>query len=101
MLPHTHIAATAALALVVTVGASLGQGLGLGGGTAAAQWLVSPPLDTPPKPQRPPESYRRQAPQGAPGESNATPEGPQEGDGNAAGPPAGCPFNDGKLELVV
>lgn len=91
-------AALSGLALMVSVCAP--SGFGFGSGTVAAQWLISPPLDSPPTPQRPPENYRRQAPQAEPGESNAAPQDP-DGDGNAAAPPAGCPYNDRKLELVV
>ena len=101
MQPCCRTAAVAVLALVVSVCAPLGYGFGLGNGTATAQWLVSPPLDTPPAPQRPPEGYGRQVPQAVPGETNAAPQRDQEGEGNAAAPPAGCPYSERKLELLV
>lgn len=101
MQPLTRTATVAALALIVSVGAPFGYGLEFGNGSAAAQWLVSPPLDTPPTPQRPPESYRRQVPQATPGEPNVVPSEGQDGDGSAAAPPAGCPYNEGALELLV
>ncbi len=99
MQPCRRTANIVALALMVAVCGPLG--FGLGNGTAAAQWLISPPLDSPPAPQRPPEGYGRQIPQAAPGETNAAPQGDQEGEGNAAAPPAGCPYNERKLELLV
>ena len=69
---------------------------------AVAQWLVTPPLDSPPAAQRPPEGYRgQQQPRQSPGDANAAPQDGQDGEGNAAAPPAGCPYQERKLELLV
>ena len=96
MVLSTRIAAIATAVLMATAGAILGPS------PALAQWLVSPPLDSPPAAQRPPEGYRRQLqPRQSPGDADVAPQDSQEGEGNAAAPPAGCPYQEKKLELLV
>ena len=89
----------AAMAAVLLASTSLAPGPG----SASAQWLVTPPLDRPPVPQRPPEwLLRREAPlptpDGAPGSPQA---GPGRDNGQAAPPAAGCPYQEKKLDLLV
>ena len=94
MLPAIRRAALAAVILSPVL-------VAFGPGSASGQWLVTPPLDRPGVPQRPPEWLRREMPQPAPG----TPAVPQAAPGReseqAPPPAAGCPYQEKKLELLV